>query len=219
MRWLIAFIGRALRIVLTRFWRVFKWSFRLWLVGVLLLAAAILIFSRIDRAEPADVIVVLGAGLRGDGRPGPALIRRSEQAAALWKDGKAEHIICTGGYPMIRTPRSEADACAEILRGEGVPADVIIEEDRSRSTEENAMYTREVMEANGWKTAVIVSDGYHLLRATWIFNMAGIPNTTSPAAAPPLSNFLISFGREIAAFHWQVLKGILNLPFTYVPVL
>lgn len=219
MRWLLGFLNRALRGVFVRLRRVFKWAFRLWLIGVLLLALAILVYSRIDNAQPADVIVVLGAGLRGDGRPGPALIRRAEQGAKLWKESKATNIICAGGYPMIRTPRSEASACGEVLRNEGVPADIIVEEDRSRSTEENALYTREIMDEHGWQTAIIVSDGYHLLRAAWIFNMTGISHTTSPAAAPPLSNFVLSFGREIAAFHWQALKGILNLPFTYVPVL
>lgn len=197
---------------------MFKWAFRLWVIGVLLLAIVILAYSRVDRAEDADVIVVLGAGLRANGQPGLALIRRAEQAASLWQDGLAQNIICSGGYG-INNPRSEANACAELLREDGVPASVITEEDRSRSTEENAIYTREVMDANGWETAIVVSDGYHLLRATWIFNMMGIPHTTSPAANPSVRSFLFSFGREILAFHWQALKGVLNLPFTYVPVL
>lgn len=209
---------RLIRTVLRRFWRVGRWVLLLWLIGVVALGGLIAVFSQIDRAESADVIVVLGAGLRRDGRPGPALERRTAQAAILYQDGYAPNIICTGGYP-INAPRSEANACAELLREEGVPAEVILEEDRSRSTEENAMYTREMMDANGWTTAVVVSDGYHLLRASWIFSIYGIPHTTSPTVNPSLGNYLFSFGREIAAFHWQVLKGVLNLPFTYVPVL
>ena len=214
MRRVLQFIRAGWR----RLWLVLRWFVLLWLIGVLVLSLFILGYSLIDRAEPADVIVVLGAGIQRNGRPGPALIRRTEQAAKLWEKGMAQHIICSGGYP-INIPRSEADACAELLRDAGVPADAIVQEDRSRSTEENALYTREVMDANGWKTAVIVSDGYHLLRATWIFNTYGIPHTTSPAASPALLNFLFSFGREIAAFHWQALKDVLHLPFTYVPVL
>lgn len=209
---------RFIRTVIWRLWRVFRWAILLWIIGVLVLGGLIAAYSQIERAESADVIVVLGAGLRRDGRPGLALIRRAAQAAILYKEGYAPNIICTGGYP-INAPRSEASACAELLREEGVPAAVILEEDRSRSTEENAIYTREMMDANGWDSAVIVSDGYHLLRATWIFNMQGIANTTSPASNPSVGSYLFSFGREIAAFHWQVLKGVLNLPFTYVPVL
>lgn len=201
-----------------RLWRGVRLLVVLWLVSVVALVAAILIFSGSDQAQTADVIVVLGAGLERNDRPGPALIRRSARGAALWRDGKAPMIICSGGYGLNRS-RSEADACAELLRAEGVPDSVIILEDRSRSTEENAIYTRETMQANGWQTAVIVSDGYHLLRAHWIFNNAGITNYTSPAETPSAINLISSTAREVVAFHWLAFKTVFNIPVTYVPVL
>jgi uncharacterized SAM-binding protein YcdF (DUF218 family) len=146
------------------------------------------------------------------------LIRRAEHAAALYADGIAPVVICTGGVGYGRA-RSEADACAELLRARGVPDTAIVLEDRSRSTEENALYTRAIMEANGWETAVVVSDGYHLLRATLIFNHEGITNTTSPVASqPPLRVLLPALGREVAAFHWLLFKTVFNLPITYVPL-
>jgi uncharacterized SAM-binding protein YcdF (DUF218 family) len=189
----------------------------LWLAGILLLGVIIYLYGRIDHAQPADVIVVLGAGIRADNRPGAALIRRSEQAATLWKKGLAEHVICSGGFPGHAT-RSEADACGELLRAEGVPASAILLEESSRSTEENAFYTRQIMDMHGWQTAIIVSDGFHLLRATWLFNQVGIANYTSPATDPQFSDWVMYMGRELAAFHWQTFKDLLNLPFTYVPL-
>lgn len=200
-------------------WRWFLRLMLLWLVLALLLGSAIILYGQADRAENADVIVVLGAGLSRNNRPGPALIRRTEQAAALYARGLAGTVICTGGYGYGRT-RSEADACAELLLARGVPSSAIVLEDQSRSTEENALYTREIMDANGWITAVVVSDSYHLLRAAWIFNQAGIASTTSPAAsAPPPFQHLSAIAREVAAFHWLVVKGVLNLPVTYVPII
>jgi len=190
----------------------------LWCVGVILLAITIYLYGRMDRAQEADVIVVLGAGVQRNNRPGPSLIRRSEQAAALWQKGLASHVICSGGTPG-ESRRSEADACREILVENGVPVDAVLLEDRSRSTEENAFYTRQVMDEQGWKSAIVVSDGYHLLRATWLFNQVGLTVYTSPAASPSFGNWLTSMGRELAAFHWQVFKDALGLPFTYVPVL
>lgn len=191
--------------------------FAVWLVIAGVLAAAVFVYAQTDRAEPSDVIIVLGAGLRRDGRPGPALIRRSARAAELWGQGYAENVICTGGYPL-RSTRSEADACAELLRARGVPESAIVLEDRSRSTEENAFYARQIMDSNGWQTAIIVSDGYHLLRASWIFASTGIQATTSPAATtPPMMSYLYSIAREVVALHWQVFKTILNLPVSYVP--
>ena len=97
------------------------------------------------------------------------------------------------------------------------PADAIILEDRSRSTEENALYSHQIMQAHGWESALVVSDGYHLLRATWIFSAEGISGSTSPAALPPLFDLLVAVVREVVALHWQVFKTLLNLPVTYVP--
>src|SRR5574341_510056 len=76
----------------------------LWIIFVLLLVIAA--YGRIYHVQRSDVIVVLGAGLRTDNSPGPALTRRTDHAAALWKAGLAPVIICSGGKPGSR-PRSE----------------------------------------------------------------------------------------------------------------
>lgn len=190
----------------------------IWLVLVLVLGIVIHVYGLVDRAEPADVIIVLGAGLRPDGRPGPALTRRSTHAADLWQQGYAPRIICSGGTPGQVTIRSEADACAEILREQGVPAAAIILEARSRSTEENAIESKQIMDASGWTTALLVSDGFHMLRANWIFHYYGLSVSLAPVpdARPSALEYLLALLREIAALHWLVLKVALNLPITYV---
>jgi uncharacterized SAM-binding protein YcdF (DUF218 family) len=189
-----------------------------WMLVCVVVAGVVYVYSRQDGAQQADVIVVLGAGLRRDGRPGPAIIRRGEHAAALYAEGYAPRLICSGGYAMARN-RSEAEACREVLMAHGVPEDAILLEERSRSTEENALYTREIMDANGWGTALVVSDGYHLLRAGWIFAQEGVPVYLSPSADPPLINHVTAVGREVLALHWQLFKTIFNIPSTYVPYL
>jgi uncharacterized SAM-binding protein YcdF (DUF218 family) len=163
------------------------------------------------------VIIVLGAGLRPDNTPGPALTRRSLHAAHLWQQGLAPVIICTGGKPGNRT-RPESDACAELLIADGVPAGAILQEDASRSTEENALYAKTLLDAHGWKTAILVSDGYHLFRAQHLFSNQDIPVYTSPVteAAPTTLEYAVFVGREIVALHWQVLKELFNIPITYV---
>jgi uncharacterized SAM-binding protein YcdF (DUF218 family) len=201
--------------------RLRRWlliAFVFWLVMDLALIGAIVLYGDVDRAQSADVIVVLGAGLQGNNQPGPAMRRRTAQAAALWHEGLASQIICSGGYGYQRE-RSEADACAELLRAEGVPEEVIYYEDASRSTEENALYTDDLMQAQGWRTALLVSDSYHLLRATLLFNQVGIENYPSPAEDPPPGDHLRSLVREVLALHWLLLKNLLGLEATYVAVL
>lgn len=191
------------------------------LMGILWLAIcggmAVLAMSVGDQnnAEQSDVIIVLGAGLRRDGRAGDALWRRSLVAAQAYQEGFAPNIVCTGGVSENQT-RSEASACREILIGEGVPPDAIVLEDKSHSTEENALNTRAIMAERGWNTAVVVTDSFHILRAGWIFSAYGIEHTRYPV---PRNRVRIwwygsSLAREIAAIHWFGFKRIFNIEAT-----
>lgn len=180
--------------------------------------SAIHIAGTRDNTRPADVIIVLGAGLRRDGRPGPALTRRSLQAADLWRKGSAPAVICAGGQAES-FPRSEADACREILRRQGLPQSAILLEDTSRSTEENALFSSRLMAERGWTSAVLVSDSYHMLRAGWLFSQQGVEVYASPVPAQRIHHphsYPHSLLREFLAFHWQVLKEALNLPVTHL---
>ena len=131
--------------------------------------------------------------------------------------GLAPMILCSGGHPGIQT-RTEADACAELLRGDGIPETAILQENQSRSTEENALYSRQIMDTHGWQTAILVSDNFHLFRANHIFGVAGITAYTSPVTENPpgLTEYVVYMLREVAALHWQIVKEVFNLPITYV---
>ena len=194
-------------------------TFAIWMLVNCLLATAVHLYAQASTAQTSDVIVVLGAGLRRDNQAGPALLRRSLRAAELYHEGIAPVIICTGGQTGGRT-RSEADACREVLEANGVPRSDILLDERSRSTEENALYTHQFMDENGWDTVVIVSDGYHLLRAQWIFSLEGVENASDAAASRPrLMTYFTSIAREVIALQWQLVKEALNLPVTYVPLI
>lgn len=168
-----------------------------------------------NNAQQSDVIIVLGAGLRRDGRAGDALWRRSLVAARAYQEGLAPNIVCTGGVSETQS-RSEADACREILMGEGVPAEAITLEDGSHSTEENALNTHAIMASRGWKTAVIVTDSFHMLRAGWIFSAYGIEHTRYPVPRNRVRMwwYMSSLAREVAAIHWYGFKRVFNIEAT-----
>ncbi len=190
-----------------------------WLLVALGLLAGVIRAGSVDYARPADVIVVLGAGLRPDDTPTPTLVTRAEHGAALWQRGIAPMLICAGGF-TTGAEVSEAQACRDALVAAGVPADVILLEERSTSTEENALYVRVMMQEHGWHSAVIVSSAYHLLRADWLFRKVGITVYTSPAPVDHLSfaELVLAYLREVGALHWQVFKDALALPITSVPL-
>lgn len=190
-----------------------------WIVVVFVLVALIYSTGEQNQAQSADVIIVLGSGLRRDGRPGDALFRRSVWGAQLYDGQIAPVVICTGGVGDGQR-RSEASACAEVLRERGVPAESIYLEENSHSTEENAIYAHDIMQENGWHSAVIVTDSFHMLRAGWIFDSldGDIDHYRSPVPREWVRTYYYvrHFTREIAALHWQAFKEIFNLPVTRV---
>lgn len=197
--------------------RILLIAILVWIVIIVVLIAMIHRTGTVDTAETSDVIVVLGAGLSRSGRPGYALTRRSAHAADLWHQGYADTIICTGGVAENQA-RSEADGCLEVLLRHGIPESAVILEGQSASTEENAIYSREILLQNDFHSVILVSDSYHLFRAHYIFETVGISNIS----LSPLSSDLIrgyptyesSVIREVMALHWQVFKTIFNIPVT-----
>jgi uncharacterized SAM-binding protein YcdF (DUF218 family) len=208
-----------LRLTFKNILRFLLIAFAVWLLISVGLATAAFMYGQDDQAQSADVIIVLGSGLRRDGSPGDALRRRSLWAAENWQAGYAQNIICTGGQSPNQR-RSEASACREILVANGVAESAIYLEDQSRSTEENAIYSKVIIDANGWESAILITDPFHMLRASWIFNDYDVTHYPSPVPIDRLrrSWYARLLVREVFALQWQAFKNTLNLPYTYVPI-
>jgi uncharacterized SAM-binding protein YcdF (DUF218 family) len=131
-------------------------------------AAAFLLDAR-GQQRPArdaryDAIVVLGCRVDPGGLPSLSLARRTRLAVELYERGHAPRLLFTGGRG--RFPPSEAEAAAALAASLGVPPRAILLEDRSTSTEENARFAAEDLEAS---RILLVSDAYHLARAKRVF--------------------------------------------------
>ena len=180
---------------------------------LLVLCAVIVRYGATDHAHSADVIVVLGGGEEGT-------TRRALHGAALYAQGRAPVLVCSGGTTRSGAI-SEAERCQQVAAAHGVPLTAIVVEQSSLSTEQNAIAVATLARSYGWQTALLVSDDYHLWRAHWLFEREGLPNWTSPAqvttgALPPLSKTR-SVLREAAAIGWYAAKTLLGLPITNVP--
>lgn len=131
-----------------------------------------------DLAQPADVIVVLGALVLPDGRPGPDLTTRTQHAVALYQEGLAPRLICAGG--IKGEPASAAAVSRSLAISLGVPEEVIFLADGSANTEEDAQQVATVMARHGWSTAIVVSHPLHMYRAKLLFEREGLTVYTSP---------------------------------------
>jgi uncharacterized SAM-binding protein YcdF (DUF218 family) len=197
-------------------------ALRLLLTGLLLYPLSLALidgYGQLDRAQPADAIVVLGARVYPPARPGPALTRRTYHAVALYQRGLAPVIICSGGLGPV--PPTEAEAACRLAASLGVPPEALLLEARSHSTEENALYTAELMAAHGWNSVIVVSDGFHLYRAGLLFAHAGLTPHPSPAqhtvGPMPLRERYARITRELAAVAWFWGKGLVGLEMTNFP--
>jgi uncharacterized SAM-binding protein YcdF (DUF218 family) len=136
-------------------------------------------FGRRERAGPAEAVVVLGARVLPGGEPSRALRARVEKAVELYRRGVAPRLVLSGGVGLH--PPAEARVMRELAVRLGVPAEACVLEEQSRSTEENARYSAELLRALGVRQVVVVSDCFHLLRARQCFRRQGYEVATSPA--------------------------------------
>lgn len=81
-------------------------------------------------------------------------------------------VVATGG--RVWGTCVEADAMADELENDGVPAESIVRERCSFSTRENARYTAELLSRRGVTDAVVVTCAWHLPRAMRAFEAEGV---------------------------------------------
>ena len=145
------------------------------LIGV---AASIWDYADVDEKQHADVIIVLGAATAGD-TPSPVFRERINHGIWLYENGYADYLIFTGGKGDGENI-SEAEAAKNYGVLNGVPESAIYIETLSTITEENMENAKAIMEAQGFETAIIVSDPLHMKRAMVMAEDYGITAFASP---------------------------------------
>ena len=171
--------------------RLLKWGILLGIVVLATISAyGFYLYGQIrdsaqrDEAQAADAIVVLGAA-QYNGRPSPVLKARLDHAYDLYKKGYAHQIITTGGYgpdPNF----SEAQVSTKYLAQHGVDITDIVTEQGSGTTTDSIRAAANLLHGKGSKSALVVSDGFHLFRVKKMFADNGIIAYTSPAPASPI---------------------------------
>lgn len=139
---------------------------RPFLLGVVVGAAAVLVvllgvghwLEVTDPLGKADAIVAIS----GDSGA------RVESAIALWKQGYAPVLIFSGGSSDPESVPS-AELMKRTAEAAGVPANAIVVEGTSATTEENAQHVADLMRSRGIRSAILVTSPYHQRRAALLF--------------------------------------------------
>lgn len=154
---------------------------------------------------PADCGLVFGAAISGRNTAGPAIVRRVDGAAALWKEGQINTLILTGGKGDSWRLSEGAVMRQQAIR-DGVDGRDILVEDSARSTKENLANSRFLVEKH-CKTVVAISDQYHLARIRLLAKRAGwgsLPTYGVPDR-PAQQGESRSVMRELAAYMYYAL--------------
>ena len=157
--------------------------------------------QRSPGSGPWDAIVVAGCRVDPGGVPSVALQQRTELAVSLWEEGLAPTLVFTGGVGTF--PPSEARAAADWALGLGVPEDVLILEQTSTSTEENAIF---LANHHHFGRVLLVTDAYHVFRARRVFARHFREVGATGSLAPPWTRVRGSL-REVLAVGLYALQG------------
>jgi uncharacterized SAM-binding protein YcdF (DUF218 family) len=140
-------------------------------------------YGLLTRSGRAEVVIVLGAGLRPDGGIPPLLASRLDRGRAVWAAldrraaaaGSFRPLLIVSGGKGDDERVAEAFAMAAYLTDRGVPADRLALENRSHNTEENLRFSQAIMdELRPGGRAMIVTSDFHAFRAALIARRIGL---------------------------------------------
>jgi|GEM_PF-1940715 len=130
-------------------------------------------------ADFYDCIVVIGHANDLKGVLSPIAVERISKGIELFIAGRAPYILLTSGrgqdFNPTAKPHSEW-AKQELLKRLPLTPSRIFTESTSKSTIENAVFTKQIIDKNKWQKIIVVTSGYHIPRTRMIFR-AVFPKT------------------------------------------
>ena len=151
------------------------------------------VVSETDLAR-GDIYVLLGGGIittTGEGNiPGLIPSVRIMKTAEYYKK-YPKKILISGGTPL-QNQESESSVYSKELIALGVASEDIIIEEESRNTNENALFTKKVLDEKGAKNLILITSASHMKRSVNIFKkkLNGVEIIPAPC------NFLASREKE-----------------------
>lgn len=156
----------------------------------------------------AQVAIVPGALVDPDGGMSSLLADRVRQAARLWYTGKVDRVLVSGDHHSWAY--DEPDTMRKALVRDGVPARAIFEDHAGFDTWATMVRARSVF---GVRSAVVITQGFHMPRALFLAGAAGIDATGLTSDLNPYgSQGVKSDFREVLSRVKAVADTALNTP-------
>ena len=149
-------------------------------LGALLLGPLEDRFPRPELPQAIAGVVVLGGGMEGQinlARGGYELNAggdRFVEATALAHRFPDARIVVSGGTgTLLLSGEADADTALRLLTALGVSPQRLVLENKSRSTYENALFSKEMVEPAPGETWLLVTSAFHMPRSMALFRKAG----------------------------------------------
>ena len=148
-----------------------------------------LVIQIVPHTRDFDYVAILGCALKKDGTPGNLLKSRLDKAVRVYRRDKTPPYLIPSGGRGADEVCSEADAMYFYLLQQGIPPEMIIEEDQSANTYENLRNTKAIVDArSGRKKFAFVTSSYHVYRAWYYCRKQGIN--------------CVGIGAPVAFYYW-----------------
>ncbi len=159
--------------------------FTVWLISFAVVITVILTSAISEQNERVDSIIVLGAGLKED-KPTAVLIERLNYAIEYLNRNPDTRAIVSGGQGNGETI-TEAEGMKRYLVSHGIPESMIIKEEKSTSTYENMIYSKELYEktfGEKLEKVIIITNDFHMFRSKLLAKRVGLEPYSISSATP-----------------------------------
>lgn len=158
----------------------------------------IVLTGLLDDIQVSDVGIVLGSKILPDETPSDRLRARLDKTADLYRQGMFRHIIVSGGTG--KEGFNEAQVMAAYLsERRSVPRSAILLDEQGNTTRATAVNSAAIMQAHGFKSALVVTQFFHVPRSRYALRLVGIDTVHSAHADYFETRDFYSLVREMIA--------------------
>lgn len=170
------------------------------LIAIFLFSAIVIIWDGLhDEPGLADVAIVPGNKIEMSGQPSARLQARLHKTVELYQQNLFRNIIVSGGTRVEGF--DEAVVMKQYLVEKGIPADCIFVDSQGANTRLTAKNSAQIMQGKNLRSALIISQYFHISRTRLALKNQGIAQIYSAHANFFEARDVYSITREVFGFY------------------